>query len=139
MPVSTYPQHILHNIYIPSRLEPSVPSLHTPFHHSYHFSLENTKAIHVLVGYRCFFFKLCKSFHLPNRAISQQTNVAPPVSMASISARSMGARRNRAGSSLRSKYCPFAGATEPRECPETEPTSPVFARPRGPCCWAVCL
>jgi hypothetical protein len=104
-----------------------------------HFLHENTKAIHGLVGYHRFFFTLCKSFHLFKAVTPQQTNVAPPVSIASISARSMGARRNRAGSSLRSKYSPFTGATEPRECPETEPTSPVFARPRGPCCWAVCL
>lgn len=69
---------------------------------------------------------------------AQQTKVAPAVSMASISARSMRVRRNRAGSSLRSKYSPLAGATGPRELPETSPR-PVLALPRGPCCCACCL
>lgn len=49
---------------------------------------------------------------------TQQTKVAPPVSIASISKRSIGCLRKRAGSSLRSKNSPLAGATEPRECPD---------------------
>jgi hypothetical protein len=61
--------------------------------------------------------------------------------MASISASSIGDRRNRAGSSFLSKYSPFAGATGPRECPDKEPRLPslLFVRPRGPCCCACCL
>jgi hypothetical protein len=52
----------------------------------------------------------------------------------------MGCLRNLAGSSLRSKYSPLAGATGPRECPDTpEPSTLVLTRPRGPCCCAFCL
>jgi hypothetical protein len=63
--------------------------------------------------------------------------------MASISASVNGARRNRCGSSFRSKYSPFAGTTEPRECPEVAPRPPSPSgadelRPNGPCCWACC-
>lgn len=68
----------------------------------------------------------------------QQTNVAPPVSIASISASVYGVRLNLAGRSLRSKYSPAAGVTGPRSRPATEPMAPSLRmlRPRGPCCCA---
>lgn len=100
------------------------------------------KAIIVLVGYRCFSLHILYRNHWPKLTAPQQTRVAPPVSIASISERSMGCRLNLAGSSLRSKYSPLAGVTAPKEWPEVEPRLPsalVFARPRGPCCCAFCL
>lgn len=68
----------------------------------------------------------------------QHTMVAPPVSIASISASVYGLRRNLAGSSLRSKNSPWAAATGPKSRPGTEPTelSVRMLRPRGPCCCA---
>lgn len=68
----------------------------------------------------------------------QQTNVAPPVSIASISASVYGERLNLAGRSLRSKYSPLAGVTGPSSRPGREPNVPSLPmlRPSGPCCCA---
>lgn len=64
--------------------------------------------------------------------------LAPPVSMASISASVQGRRPKREGSSARSKNSPAWGLTGPSEAPEWLPTAPLKEeRPRGPCCWAL--
>lgn len=52
------------------------------------------------------------------------TTLAPPVSTASISACVHLVLPNLAGSSLRSKYCPFGASTLPRDCPECPPIAP---------------
>lgn len=126
----------------PTQCHPSDPlGLGSPIspeaHHlisSFHDAIE--KQCEFFLGIIAFSLIFVQNF---SQASFQHTNVAPPVSMASISARSIRVRRNRAGSSLRSKNSPFAGVTGPSSWPETPPISPVFARPRGPCCWACCL
>lgn len=61
--------------------------------------------------------------------------LAPPVSMASISAWVQGRRPKREGSSARSKNSPLWGLTGPREAPEWPPMVLLKEeRPRGPCC-----
>lgn len=69
--------------------------------------------------------------------------LAPPLSIASISALDHADRRNRAGSSLRSKNSPLCGSTGPSECPEWLPIAPnvvLWFMPgppfSGPCCCA---
>ncbi len=107
-----------------------------------HASEVNPRNVGYMLAFSCRIFVFVQYIvPVQLKMSTQQTNVAPPVSMASISARSMGARRNRAGSSLRSKNSPLAGVMDPREAPDVEPRLPSFAltRPRGPCCWACCL
>jgi len=84
----------------------------------------------------------CTIIHVSTVQVLQQTRVAPPVSMASISAKSSGVRRNLAGSSLRSKYSPLPASTEPSWWPVSEPIPLPLRftlRAKGPCCWACCL
>ena len=50
--------------------------------------------------------------------------LAPPVSIASISACVHGVLPNLGGSSLLSKYMPFGGSTLPNERPECPPIAP---------------
>lgn len=70
--------------------------------------------------------------------------LAPPDSMASISASVHEVLAKRAGRSLRSKYSPAEGSTGPSDFPGFPPTKPPYwlekvRRARGPCCWAFCL
>jgi hypothetical protein len=61
--------------------------------------------------------------------------LAPPVSMASISAWVQGRRPKREGSSARSKNSPAWGLTGPREAPAVPPMVLLKEeRPSGPCC-----
>lgn len=69
------------------------------------------------------------------RGNAYANRLAPPVSMASISAWVQGRRPNREGSSARSKNSPFLGWTEPSEAPELPPMVLLKEeRPSGPCC-----
>jgi hypothetical protein len=68
--------------------------------------------------------------------------LAPPDSMASISAGVHDRRWKRAGSSERSKYSPLAASTRPSEVPGAPPIwPPTILSPgfKGPCCWAFFL
>jgi len=70
--------------------------------------------------------------------------LAPPDSMASISAADHEVLAKRAGRSLRSKNSPDAGSTGPSDFPGLPPTKPPYwlaavRRCSGPCCWAFCL
>ena len=67
-----------------------------------------------------------------SRLLTQPKRVAPPVSMASISARVKGTLRKRSGSSLRSKNWPLGGSIGPSLEAGIEPSD----LRRGPCCWA---
>jgi len=65
--------------------------------------------------------------------------LAPPDSMASISALVHGVRWYLPGSSLRSKFTPLAGSIGPRDAPEWLPIEVVYVVFNGPCCWAFFL
>lgn len=66
---------------------------------------------------RIYRLSACYPFCHPNR-------LAPPVSIASISALVHGVLWNRGGSSLRSKNSPFLGWMEPSSAPEWPPIAP---------------
>lgn len=76
---------------------------------------------------------------MPISDVPIQVVVAPPLSIASISAKVQGSLANFGSSSLLSKYSPVAASTGPRADPGVLPIpcpSPTF---RGPCCCACCL
>lgn len=153
--VSRPPTPCAHTTFTRSKSPTCIMSRFIPYLVLYRHPVCRTAALlSRCVGYKCSLFLALASL-LPYRP-NESTNIsgpsfppttthtlthyanrlAPPVSMASISDRSIGCRRNLAGSSLRSKNSPLAAATEPRSFPDSEPRVPSEAleRPRGPCC-----
>jgi hypothetical protein len=76
--------------------------------------------------------------HVCNPA-SQAYIVAPPDSIASISALVHGVRWYLLGSSLRSKFTPLPGSIGPRDAPEWLPMELEYVVFSGPCCCAFFL